>query len=189
MNALFDRIDDEDLDGVREVLRDQPELATVSEDDATPLFWACQLDYPRIALALLEAGADPDQHSGDGEVPLHVAAFEGSEECVRILLQRGANVNARTDEGKTSLMNAAQGGFARIVAILLEQGADVKAKDEVGRTALHWTMVGEHDDAAIPRILLSAGLEAEDKNDNGDTALDYARAMKKSALARELTAR
>ena len=57
MNALFEMIDDGDLEGVREVLVYEPELANVSQNDATPLFLACQLDHPEIATALLDAGA------------------------------------------------------------------------------------------------------------------------------------
>jgi ankyrin repeat protein len=53
--------------------------------------------------ALLEAGADPDAKTPDGDSALHLAAFAGKMDIVRVLVEGGANVNLKDAAGKTAL--------------------------------------------------------------------------------------
>lgn len=131
---------------------------------------------------LLSFGANPNEPIAEAETPLHIAAFEGSEECVRSLLNAGANPNAKTIEGKTPLMNAAQSGNNKILNFLLRKNADPKAIDHFGRTALHWCAVGKHDDSTIVHILTNYGTDQNLRTINGKTARDYAEKMNKSKL-------
>ena len=73
---------------------------------------------------LLDAGADPNTTSADGETVLMTAARTGRVEAARALLVRGANVNAaETWMGETALMWAAAEGHAAMVKLLAEAGA------------------------------------------------------------------
>jgi ankyrin repeat protein len=184
MTTFFDALYDGDIDTLREQLRHDPDLAnTPNTSGTTPLFHACDAQKLAIVELLLSFGADPDHADDDGETPLHVAAFTGNAELVKLLLAAKAGVAAVTAEGKTALMNAGQSGSQPTVELLLKAGADARAQDEDGRTALHWATVGDHDDPEIIRGLLAAGAEREAVNANGQTPLDYARAMKKTAIA------
>ncbi|HVK11858.1 MAG TPA: ankyrin repeat domain-containing protein, partial [Gemmataceae bacterium] len=119
------------------------------------------------------------------ETALHIAAFEGSDECVQLLLDAGAAVDPRTENGKTPLMNAAQ-ARPSTVKLLLAAGADPRARDEDGTAPLHWAAMGEHDDPEVVRLLLASGADPGAKTLDGDTPLDVARAMDRSALAEAL---
>jgi hypothetical protein len=52
---------------------------------------------------LLEAGADPDAVTPDGDTALHLAAFAGKLDIVRALVEGGADVNFKDKAGKTAL--------------------------------------------------------------------------------------
>jgi ankyrin repeat protein len=52
---------------------------------------------------LLEAGADPDAKTPDGDTALHLAAFAGKMEIVRALVAGGADMNVKDAAGKTAL--------------------------------------------------------------------------------------
>ncbi len=187
MNSIFDAITDGNIELARRLLRHDVSLVTAIRNEMTPMLWACQLNQPEIVHALIEFGANPNGSMDDGETALHIAAFEGCEACVQILLDNGADTEAITDEGKTPLMNAAHGGFPRIISYLLAAGSNPKRMDNAGRTALHWAMVGDHDDVAVLRLLLSAGVDPYARNANGDTALDYARALNRISMEQALS--
>jgi ankyrin repeat protein len=69
----------------------------------TPLGSAAAAGETSIARRLLDAGADVNARSLDGEfTPLHAAAQGGNAPLVALLLERGADRSASTDEGKTS---------------------------------------------------------------------------------------
>ncbi|KAJ7510112.1 L-asparaginase [Mycena galericulata] len=67
--------------------------------------------------------------SASGGSPLHAAALNGSEECVRILLHRGALVHLRDTLGHTALYYAARRGYEQIVAVLVQAGASLGGLD------------------------------------------------------------
>ena len=52
---------------------------------------------------LLEAGADPDAKTPDGDTALHLAAFGGKLDIVRALVEGGADMNVKDAAGKTAL--------------------------------------------------------------------------------------
>jgi ankyrin repeat protein len=52
---------------------------------------------------LLEAGADPDAKTPDGDTALHLAAFDGKLDIVRALVEGGADMNVKDAAGKTAL--------------------------------------------------------------------------------------
>ena len=65
---------------------------------------------------LIEAGADANAASPDGETPLMVAARTGKVDAVRALLAHGANPNtAESWRGQTALMWAAAEGHAAVI--------------------------------------------------------------------------
>lgn len=59
-------------------------------------------------LSPLQAGANIDLASRSGYTPLHLAAFRGSADCVRVLLAAGARPELRSRRGSTATHFAAQ---------------------------------------------------------------------------------
>jgi ankyrin repeat protein len=86
----------------------------------------------RIAL-MLDLGFSPDARGGNGEQPLHTAAYYGNAAAVRLLLEAGADVDARDDRfDGTPLAFATVGSgeqagkpgdWAETVRLLIEAGA------------------------------------------------------------------
>jgi uncharacterized protein len=116
--------------------------------------------------------------SGDGFTALHLAAFFGHTEAVRLLLNRGADSNAiaRSEQiGPVQpLHSAAANGGLECVRLLLEHGADVNARQGGGFTALH--AAAATADAELARLLLAGGADAAAKADDGrEPDLDFLR--------------
>jgi uncharacterized protein len=116
--------------------------------------------------------------SGDGFTALHLAAFFGHAETVRLLLDAGADPNAvgtsATIGPVQPLHSAAATSRLECARLLLEHGADVNARQSGGFTALH--AAAASSDAELARLLLAAGADATAKTDDGgEPDLDFLR--------------
>jgi hypothetical protein len=85
-----------------------------------PLHFALARAQPRVAVALIEAGADPNSRDDAGNTALIVAANKNLPAVVRALLTKGADPNTAGAYGETPLHNAPNGpggrypGFGKI---------------------------------------------------------------------------
>lgn len=194
---LFGLIDAGDTAAVRALLTEQPWLAAERDDEGvSPLLRArYRMDKGMIAavrphverLNVFEAATfgdldrltellaeDPelvDTISGDGFTPLHLAAFFGLSDAVRLLLARGTLVD-RNGTGwmtGTALHAGASGGHASVVRLLLGAGADPNNRQQHGYTPLH--SAAANGDLESVELLLDAGADPAAANDEGETAL------------------
>ncbi|HZB22568.1 MAG TPA: ankyrin repeat domain-containing protein [Gaiellaceae bacterium] len=127
-----------DIDRLRELLDEDPELARARSVDAgTALHFAAFFGQSAAANFLLERGADPHAVSATfgGVTPLHSAAAARNRETVRALLAAGADPNARQQGGFTAIHAAAQNGELEMLDDLLAAGADATASTDDGRVA------------------------------------------------------
>ncbi len=83
-----------------------------------PLHSAVAANNVEAALALLDAGADPNARQERGFTPLHGAAQNGSRELVDALLARGADPAATNDDGRAAAEFAAEQGHETLAALL-----------------------------------------------------------------------
>jgi ankyrin repeat protein len=116
--------------------------------------------------------------SVDGFTALHLAAFFGRAEAVRLLLDAGADPNAVGTSEQIGpvqpLHSAAASGRLEGVRLLLERGADVNARQGGGFTALHAAAASR--DMELARVLLAAGADMTAKTDDGrEPDLDFLR--------------
>eukprot|EP00958_Prasinococcus_capsulatus_P006566 scaffold624_cov402-Prasinococcus_capsulatus_cf.AAC.3 len=114
--------------------------------------------------------------SPSGELLLHLVAFKGYVEVLRLFLENEADVEARGKEGRHALHWAAFGARVTTVGALLEAGAPVNASDSYGSTALHLAasspgFEAEHTASLLVRELLSHGAELEALDNMGRTPL------------------
>lgn len=194
---VFALIDAGDVDAVRALLADQPWLAAERDDEGvSPLlraryrmdtgmvevvrthvdrlnvFEAATFgDLDRLTELLAEDPELVDVMSGDGFTPLHLAAFFGQTDAVRLLLARGATVD-RNGTGwmtGTPLHAAASGSHAGVVRMLLDAGADANNRQRHGYTPLH--SAAANGDLESLELLLDAGADPTATNDDGETAL------------------
>jgi ankyrin repeat protein len=71
-----------------------------------------------------------------GWTPLHMAAYVGNPEIIKVLLDHHAQTEARDNRGLTPLLWTAFVGKPDAAAALLSGGADINAKGRDGRTTL-----------------------------------------------------
>jgi uncharacterized protein len=197
---LFGLIEAGDVDTVRTLLAEQPWLAADrDEEGVSPLLRAryrmdrgmVEAIRPHVErLNVFEAaafgdldrlsqllGEDPDlldAMSGDGFTSLHLAAFFGQEDAVRLLLARGAafNIVGTGWMQGTALHSAAAAAQPAIVRMLLDAGADPNVRQRHGYTPLQ--SAAANADLSSVEALLTAGADAAAANDDGDTALTLA---------------
>ncbi|KAF2738330.1 ankyrin, partial [Polyplosphaeria fusca] len=124
---------------------------------------------------LQRAGAVVDDIGGFMGTPLCMAAYCRDLQCVRLLLDRGADPNSRGGYFGNSLHIAAAGGCVEIAELLITHGANVAATGGAygtGRTILHIAAAGEKVEPV--QYLLELGMDANQKDPRGWTALHYA---------------
>lgn len=150
-------------------------LARTSELD--PFEAATVGDHERLGAHL---DADPElvrRYGPDGFTLLHLAAYFGHPEAVRLLSERGADANARSSNGVDNTpLHAGVAGTLGVegVRILLNGGADAGARQQGGYTALH--AAAQRGDAAMVSLLLERGADRTAAADDGRTAADFAHA-------------
>ncbi|KAA0166760.1 hypothetical protein FNF31_01135 [Cafeteria roenbergensis] len=150
---------------------------------------ACRTGQVETAASLLANGADPNEQTGAGVLPLFDAARNGHTEIVALLLEHRADVNLADSEGNTALMAAAESGNTEVAKMLLGHGADAEAKNEVWlvaslfrSTALVLACCGGHTELAA--LLVDHGANVNTVGQDNCTALHFA-----SLLGHEQTAR
>lgn len=118
---LFEAIANKDLNRVKEIVIENPELNLdcLDRDELTPLQQACHIGHLELARFLLDHGADKDfTQRKDGYTPLMFAAISARADVVRLLLERGVNTTTENCVNRTAAQMAAFVGQSRIVAII-----------------------------------------------------------------------
>ncbi|SEN48320.1 hypothetical protein SAMN02800694_3573 [Luteibacter sp. UNCMF331Sha3.1] len=142
------------------------------------------------AVALVEAGANPESDAAPGERDqrplLTLAALSPDTRLLRALIARGARVD-REHGGMTALLAASRDswhGRPEAVLTLLSNGANASATDAEGNTALHGAVLSA--EPTVAAMLLDAGAPVDAVNAAGDTPLVIACRAANWTLARFL---
>lgn len=125
--------------------------------------------YLNIIKALLEAGADPDSPSNNGNTPLANAAQGGWTDAVVLLLKNGAKAHTRSGVKYPPLHAAVLSGNTDLVKLLVERGSPVDCRDERGNTALMTALENGREDSV--EFLLRHGADPKAVNNLNQTTL------------------
>lgn len=123
----------------------------------TPLYKAVREGNVTKVKRLLEHGVDPNICDGHHMTVLHLAAYWGETEIVKLLIKHHADVNIDNGgKGWTPLHSAAISGGLKnreeIISLLVKAGADAEKQDICGFTPKDYMMLWESDAAAAERI-------------------------------------
>lgn len=93
-------------------------------------------------------------------------------EMMKELIKAGANVNSKYSS-ETVLMTAISKNSLEMVKELIKNGADAKHYAEYNNNLIMWALKDDNYDVDIDIIeeLIKAGINVNDKNGNGETAL------------------
>ncbi|XP_031777834.1 ankyrin repeat domain-containing protein 65-like isoform X1 [Nasonia vitripennis] len=109
----------------------------------------------RIVRSLLDAGAEVNHISNNGESALHRAISSGIEPIVQLFLERGANVNFKNRKGQSCLHTAVKSASEKIVTLLIDKGAYINDTSYIGVTPLHLAV--EYQRENLIKLLLDRG--------------------------------
>jgi len=111
----------------------------------TPLLLACERDHVVVVQKLLPLLTTTTMISSNGDTPMGVAAFCGSEKVLKVLLLNSSNSNSsvvssslllinQPHQGCTPLFLAVRAGHVNCARLLLEAGADASIPNGQGLT-------------------------------------------------------
>ncbi|KAF1048699.1 ankyrin repeat domain-containing protein [Xylophilus sp.] len=171
---FFQAIRRDDPRAITALIRRGFDPNTIDEQGRSGLILAVQSDCLRAADALLAApGIQVESRNRDDESPLMLAALHGHLELVKTLIARDADVNK---PGWAPLHYAVTGDQADQLAIarlLLENYAFIDAQSPNGTTPL--MMAATYGSEGAVRLLIEEGADPLIRNQQGLTALDFAR--------------
>ncbi|CAN0281758.1 unnamed protein product [Laminaria digitata] len=123
---------------------------------------ACGYPHKANAVSIAAQRLRLDRQGRGGMTGVHLAAFHGYIDSLRILLEGGAEPNATCDEGETPLHTACTGGSIQCATILLEYGANPLATDSNGLVPCEKHIAGGRQD--MKRLLEVKAFQATPSN-------------------------
>lgn len=164
------------------------DLNTRDEDGDPALTIALREGSLKVANFLLtQRSVKVELRNAAGESPLMIAAIKGHLEIAKSLIRRGAEVNK---PGWTPLHYAAsrpEPDSLEMVRLLLERHAYIDAESPNKTTPLMMAAMYGHPD--VVRLLLEEGADPSLRNQQGLTAIDFARRGDRQDLADLIAAR
>lgn len=158
------------LEGVKALLKKNPEMMEAIDSDKTPLQYAIRTGKRDIIEYLVQNGADVNRktsvYNPKGEIPLHMAVRMDEYDVASLLLSNGAEPNNADKDGETPLSYSKN---LKMTELLVKNGAKVDIKDNYGNTLLH-----SITDTKTLEYLIALGLDVNAQNNDGNTPLHYA---------------
>jgi ankyrin repeat protein len=192
LERAVERIERNDVNGLRRLLKEEPSLVRRTEAGVLPT-WRWTLLHSATAApaslelvaALIDAGAEINVKDNEGNTPLHFAVKRINREkfptrdyegIIRLLLEKKADVHIVNAGGATPLHTAAAfRADPSAVEMLIQAGADVNLKTFAaydGWTPLHGAAA--RNSAGIVAVLLKHGADLTARDGKGLTALEVA---------------
>lgn len=181
---FFIALNRDDRGAVAKLVRQGFDPNTLDDKGRTGLSFALLNESLQAAEALMEAPTlDVNRLNTAGESPLMIAALRGQLEWCKRLIARGAQVN---HDGWSALHYAASGPNLAVLELLLEKGANVEGRSPNGTTPL--MMAARYGSEPNVDRLLAAKAEIRATNEQGLSAVDFAKLGGRESLRKRLAA-
>ena len=159
-----------------------PVSAAELRSEWTPLHYAAQHGFHRVAEWLVTTCAQDVNVTHDSRAPLNIASIKGRLMVVQVLLAHHADIDINCSDGNWAPLHLSSWyGHPTIVRALLERGADVNLKSREGWTPLLCLSV-KGGNLEIAKMLLEHGADPNIRCKDGMDSL-Y-RALKKGPAGR-----
>ena len=140
----------------------------------TALMYACDVRNVDAINVLLQAAADTNIVSADGNTCLFDAVRKGcSKDVLQAIISHGADVNATNKSNETALMKACWMGNEDAISVLLNAGADPNIAHADGYISLHGA-IRKGCSKDVLEAIISHGADVNATNQANETALRYA---------------
>ncbi|KAL8504164.1 hypothetical protein ACS0TY_022773 [Phlomoides rotata] len=171
MNNFLQHLKEHEDPMMQEILYDTEHMMAHGRMDVplTLCFAAARQD-DLLLHRLLKRGLDPNDGDNNGRCALHLAASNGSVECVLLLINHGADVNIKDSEGNVPLWDAILGKHEEMIKLLHEKKATLSCGD-VGRFA---SFAVEQNNVDLLREIIKYGGDLTALSWSGTTALHTA---------------
>ena len=150
------------------------------DDDSLRI--AALMGYKTIVKILIANGADVNRLDAWSSTPIYWAVQEGEIDTVRILIDNGADINILDDTGQTPLYIAAGENYCDILKELLNNNADIDYTESTSP----FMIACAFDNYESAKILLEYGANINFVDNDGRTALFYAKVRKANKLVKFL---
>lgn len=140
----------------------------------TPLMRAIETQHVTIVQALLDAKANPNAQTPDGETCLNMAVESRKPEIVRAIVKAGADVSYVDKNGDSPALTAAQDGMSEsleIIKILGEAKANMNASNAAYTPLIYAVQQGNKE---LVSALIAAGANPNAKTKDGNTPVHTA---------------
>jgi uncharacterized protein len=171
---------DEASEAIKRLRAQKIELHRVNKYGQTALHESCRDAKQEIVMLLLQAGANVNAKSKDGDTPLSLLAMVNPKEksesvylgIANALVAFGASVDAANEEGMTPLMWATNRANFSLMKFLIQKGANVNARSTLEGNQN--TVLMHSQNRSATELLLSAGADPWAQNDSGENAYEQA---------------
>ena len=177
------------LEAVKQHLAAGADVNAIDHEGNTLLHHSVYNDQTEIIRLLIDKGAEVNgkrkaANHEKGVAPLHTATWRSTIETMELLIDNGADVNMKRADGAIALHYAVWFGLKEKTEFLLSKGSDLKARDgnNEGATPLH-VAVWKSPNNGIVELLIENEADVNDKNNTGETPLDWAIKFKRTELA------
>jgi ankyrin repeat protein len=165
----------------------------------TPLHYAATNNLHEVVRVLIDAGVDINAVSQFDGTALAQAIERNGTETALLLIRAGATLDPPEHTDGTLLMTALGWGNGEVALALIEAGADVNARGKIhhlgkkldystdlGAKATPLILAARVGNEKVVEALLARGADVHAKDEEGKSALDWAKAQKRAAIVKRL---
>ncbi|KAK1434704.1 hypothetical protein QVD17_00453 [Tagetes erecta] len=150
------------------LLETESMLARGRMDLPLSLCFAARRGDDLLLQKLLKNGLDPNEPDNNGRTALHIAASQGSMDCVLLLLDYGADPNCADSDGNVPLWEAILGNHEKVIGILTDNGATLR---DAGWFSC---IAAEQNNINLLKQIIHHGGDVTRARNDGSTALHIA---------------
>lgn len=137
VQELAEASEDGNVDKIKNLVEGGADVNARGARGINPLFFALREQEYEAFVALLQLGADPNQHWESGTTIMHLAAKFGDHRYLSAAIEYGGDINVKNSiDSKTPLFDATTPQAKESVDFLLGVGADPNVQDGQGYTPL-----------------------------------------------------